>query len=349
MKQAGWVVTLAAFAGACGGQNPDEAAWVVTERSAREAGWAFEVDGTLQSGVLPVEVAAGSRVSLVGGEELTEIELAPGEVVVARTELGVLDRMLLGADVEPDAVAVLGSERAAELLAREVGGTFEPMGSGFKVGALDGFRLLAAVEAPSGLLEVLPLRVPGGVAGAGGDGVTDDEAEAAAVASLPSGDQPFALAGLDPTHLFGAPRKCGDLTGTWRGQQFAQHKPAWYRFTLRVERVQPGSATLVGRIDVESWYGDELASTPPVGDTFAHFTVRMNAEGRVHADGKVEFSGVDWALTRKIRGWAPTERGHYCEDRFTGAVGADGLLRAENDDRCNPTDPVVFTQIACGS
>ena len=338
---------LATLAIGCGSKSgPDDTGYLVLDQQARLAGYGFEVDGLLETGVMPIEVTPDDEITLVGDDTEEPVEMAPGDVLLVHGADGAWSRLALGRTAAPDLIDVDGPDLAVQELAEALGGEAERAGAVWRIWAPDGFREAALMIPPSGLVQVLPVDADYSAA----PPIEDWELS---TPTVDRGSEPSTMA-LGPAGIpglanpFGESVSCEGVSGVWRGQQYMEHQSGWYRFTLNVDRGGRDGTELFGHIISHGWRGDRLASAPPqLGEeVWSHYKVRMPASGEADSEG-VRFTGLDWSLEARLSGWAPTFSGEYCEDSFSGKIGRDGLLRAENDDGCNPIADVVFTRVAC--
>jgi hypothetical protein len=327
---------------ACGGGDGEKRSYFAADGPARLAGHGLLLGGSVESGVLPVALDSTAAAEVVGPSVEQPIDLEPGSVVIVRGREGTLVRLNLGIDVDPDALLVQGSEEAVAKLARELGGDAQPTDLGYIVRAPDALYAVTTVAAPDGLLEVMPFETHFGA-------FVTDEAPLD-VATRPGGS----VSGADEVSAavvaFGrAFPVCDGVAGTWQGKLYWSHVGYWYDFTLEVEQSGRDASALSGRIRARAWHGGILDADPPAGchpgANVDHFVVEMPAAGAVSAENGVSFEGLSWRKTACSR---PLDSDEYCEDRFTGKLSADGhLLHAENDDGCNPIEPIAFVRTSC--
>ena len=366
-KTAATMATAGMMVGLVGcGQGPqsehvgDAVAYVIVDRSAREAG--VQIDGVSASAaVLPVELSASSRQELVGPSGRVKLELHPDEVVYVRGREARLQRGMLDTDVARDRVSVLGSESAARALADEVGGVVDTHEGRFVVVGPEALGGFARAATPEGLDEIEPV-MPGDAAG--------KAAFASFESTLPASEReilrqpvaagkPFDLSAFvtsriaEPADdLLPAAVECADpVVGTWVSREHYPDFFDWYRFELTIRRDAREPGRLIGTIGSRSWAGgpDRSLPTSCLGEESPDFdwTVRMSAIGSFDGNAvSLDGRGLSVEGTR----CGPTFQGtHYNMDHFSGQLVQGGrFLQAVNNDGDRAVDePHVFRRISC--
>ena len=140
-------------------------------------------------------------------------------------------------------------------------------------------------------------------------------------------------------------RDCDDpITGYWMGHQLLNDY--WYRFTLDIDRLEPGGEELVGKIESHYWNNLESKYEPPSCEEKRHnqVVIDMNAGGRFEKNA-VAFLGKDWTLKEELCG---RFSGAYYPDGFSGELIHEGTeFHSINDDGHNAITTVVFRRIRC--
>lgn len=348
------------------GQGPqsehtgDAVAYVIVDRSAREAG--VQIDGvSSSSAVLPVELSAGSRQELVGPSGRVKLELHPGEVVYVTGREARLQRGRLDAEVARDRVSVVGSESAARALADEVGGVVDVHeGRMVVVGpeALIGFARAATPEGLDEIVPVMPGDAEGRVAFASFEATLPASAREALRQPVAAG-QPFDLSAFvtsritEPAdELLPGVVECTDpVVGTWVSREHYPDFFDWYRFELTITRDPRNPSRLVGSIGSRSWSGGPERSLPTScpaeeSETF-DWTVHMSAAGSFDGDAvSLDGRGLRVEGTR----CGPSFEGHrYNLDHFSGHLVQGGrFLQAVNNDGDRAVDePHLFRRVSC--
>ncbi|APR88117.1 hypothetical protein A7982_13466 [Minicystis rosea] len=348
--------------GAAGERGGEALGYVIVDRAAREAG--VRIEGVrADDAVLPVEVGATSRQTLIGPSGRVPLDVHADEIVYVRGREARLDRGALDAEVARDRLAVVGPESAARALAEEVGGVVDARDGRFVVVAPEALGDLARAAMPEGLEEVVPV-VPGDAAGR--------PAFASALqASLGAGERealrrlaphergPFELSSFVKARLAEPADEllpevvdCPDpIAGTWVSREHYPEHHDWYRFELIVTRDAAHPDTLQGTIVSRSWSGSSstLLPTSCTSDEGAEFdwTVRMSATG-LYDDGRVSFDGMTRSLDATRCG-PSYQVSRYNQDHFTGKLIEGGrFLQAVNNDGDRAVDePHVFRRISC--
>ncbi len=139
-------------------------------------------------------------------------------------------------------------------------------------------------------------------------------------------------------------RDCDDpVTGWWMGHQVLRND--WYRFTLEVHRVEPGSEELTGNIEAWVWDGEAGEGSPPPCQDNDHnqYILDQPAKGTFR-NNHIEFIGQSYTVRKVLCG----SSGGYYPDGFSGDLILENTeFHTENDDGYNPITTVVFRRIKC--
>jgi len=157
---AAMALATAASLAACGGTSTPEhssgRSYVLVDGQARAAG--VHVEGADPAlGALPIEVAPGDSLVLVGPRTRTRLVVAPNEVLYVQGEDVLVQRSAIGREIAADGLVVVATEEAARIFAERVGGIVQgSMGSLWEVRGPGVLRASAHVVAPDGLVEAIP-------------------------------------------------------------------------------------------------------------------------------------------------------------------------------------------------
>jgi hypothetical protein len=309
---------------ACGGTNPEGTGYVLLDPEARASGLSVQVAGRALTSVLPVEVGAHERASIVGPAKNEALDVGDGELVYVRGPGAAVSRYTIGKNVADDRLKIDGDRSAIDAFARQVGGRVEESGRELRLVVPGAY--IAAATSPVEVegVDVGPVVLDGAVVT-----MTDDPATTTAPA---------------PAEAI----RCDGVAGTWRGLVYSERHGAYYDFTLAVRQPSKSSPTLVGTIVSHSWeapLGGDVAPDTCSGDE--HWTVVEDAKGTVSADGAVDFRAQSWHVASAACGTSPRK---YWLDKFR-IPGALGVSKAEgviSDDNVWADGlGLAFTRVAC--
>lgn len=233
-----WLLPL--LAAGCASGIDDDVAYVILDVEARERGVAVEADGEASASALPIAVDPEHDVRLVGDDDVG-LELWAGDVAVVRGDDVTV--YALDEDVSRDALIVRADLSGLGALEAELGRIdVASGGDGWVIAAPDLLAHAAAIDAPDGVTEVMPVApvgdaVPlsdaaavsgagaGGTRGglgfgavAGGFGRTGRDGAADADRRRPTGPGPADAAGVaDAAALADADPAAPAFVGVWRG------------------------------------------------------------------------------------------------------------------------------------
>lgn len=143
------------------------------------------------------------------------------------------------------------------------------------------------------------------------------------------------------------PARCEDpVEGIWRAQRYYPDFQDWGVFTLRIRRVAPGGAQLVGAVETEYWNGGQgYTSAPPCLPGIRHFYVDQDARGRFE-HGVVDVQSFNVRLRSNV---CPGSFGAYNADHFTGRLdpALQEFQAVNNDGGRDINEPTVFRRIGC--
>jgi hypothetical protein len=144
------------------------------------------------------------------------------------------------------------------------------------------------------------------------------------------------------------PATCPDaVEGVWLGHYYDASDRTWYKRSLEIRRVAPGSDRVHGEIVAHFWDGGPKdVNPPPCRPGGQEHVVHMPAVGTATADGKVDFGGTSWRADPPI-----CSRGGfgYAPDRFTGQIdpAIQEFQSVNNDGGRAVNEPNVFRRIRC--
>lgn len=335
------------------------AGYVLLDGEARAAGYAVKAGDEVVQKVLPLEVADGDDVKLRGRHHTSALELEPGELAFVHGPNATVDRLVLGDDIDADALRLEGSETAARALAEVLGARVEGEGSEW---VLRGAELLVSAasvdesELAEGLSSSKPVERTARderATEAVGLGAGDESLRTArSLAREQHQSKPFTAFSLVKPSTLELARKllpasveCRDeVAGTWVHRGFDPRFGEWYVFTLHIER---RGGELVGTIRSEAWEGGDLdASEPTCREDLDHWVVEMPAKGSLEG-GQLRFEGTSWSVSKALCGVAPEHPTGYNLDVFTGRVQGSTLDAVNNDGGRMIDEPTAFRRTSC--
>lgn len=356
IKRHGWaVVGAAACIVGCQAAPEDHTSYLLLDRGAREAGFAVEGAEVDQQAVLPIEVEPQIELTVVGPSGCIAVTPGEDELVQVRGADGALERHALGNAVDLDRLQIKGSEQAAKALAEVLAGELVQNDDGsFEIRAENALAEASRVQAPAGLVEVLPTSPEAdepaakkalSPAAPQRGAIAAQQGSRSAKAAPPGAQTSLLAAGMDqlPPAV-----SCADpVVGVWMSHSFHPELGEWYAFTLTIRRQIGSPSTLIGEIRSEFWSGGPSdARTPSCeGEGFGHGLVAMSARGSLTGD-KLSFGGVSWRadkLTCNNHTWS----NQYNLDQFSGVIDGSNFVGVNNDGGRSVDDPTQFRRVAC--
>lgn len=362
MTRRWWIATglVAAAAGCVGGEEPPaQRALLLLDQEAREAGFVV-VGAEVEGQALPIAVATDAPVTLAGPDGSIQIDVAEGEIVLVRGADAVLERRVLGEEVDPDRIVLNAPSAIVDEVADGLGAEVREREDGLVEVSAPGV-LAASADAPR-FAEIVEASVVELVGHATCTTTTTSQTsralgrvpaavtETAIAAPIASFEEPLILSAHDADYMdLPAAASCEDsVAGTWVARRYFPDAHDWYFFTMKIDHARGAKGTLRGEMLAHSWSGGpadvNTAQACQVGGV--QWVVRMPARGRVH-DGRIEFGGTEWSVAESTCGWAPGE-GMYNLDQFSGSVAPDGEATWQNDDGGRMVaEPFEFRRISC--